>query len=422
MITSGTPQTTLDALLLYIQSEETNLSGRAIANLKTALRRHILPALDSHSFLREDLEGVGLDYALSQISLLIFLNAEPRKVLEESCRKAVEAGTLQPTIGRTTYRSPVNKFLTWIEQGQWYEEIVRTSSGRYAPRTRYGDNIMNSNRGRRALHTTSYALKETELTPELVQQLAELHIFCTGEYVSYRQDKKMREITFKNHRTRALSFFGWLRTAKNYEITDLDITVLVDLSLLNKFLEWGINVQGNTCGWAQGFCELALNVLKWLHCHESKRPKYRDIEAVDEVRMIINKLAERYAEQRKANKKAKRPEKEMTMEQCVEIIKYLRKCCAPRDSFGSKRSTLSVVHSWQRYLLVAILTYCPLRQRELRELELNRTLFRTLEGYRMVLHPEDNKTGDERDFILSDILASEVVVDLDEWLDVWRPR
>ena len=108
MITSGTPQTTLDALLLYIQSEETNLSGRAIANLKTALRRHILPALDGHSFLREDLEGVGLDYALSQSPLLIFLDAGPRKVLEESCRKAVKAGTLRPTVERTTYRSPVN--------------------------------------------------------------------------------------------------------------------------------------------------------------------------------------------------------------------------------------------------------------------------------------------------------------------------
>lgn len=248
IMTSGTPQTTLDALLLYIQSGETNLSGRAIANLKTALRKHILPALDSHSFLREDLEGVGLDYALSQIPLLIFLNAEPRKVLEESCRKAVEAGTLQPTVERTTYRSPVNKFLVWIEQGKWYEEIVRTSSGRYAPRTRYGDNIMNANRGRRALHTTSYALKEAELTLDLNQELADLHIFCTGEYVSYRQDKKMREITFKNHRSRALSFFGWLRTAENYKITDLDLTVLTDVRLLNKFLEWGINVLGNTCG------------------------------------------------------------------------------------------------------------------------------------------------------------------------------
>lgn len=149
---------------------------------------------------------------------------------------------------------------------------------------------------------------------------------------------------------------------------------------------------------------------------------YRDIPVIEEIRMITNHLSKRYAEQRKANKKAKRTEKEMTMEQCIEVVKYLRKCCASRDSFGAKRSDLAVIRSWQRYLIVAILTYCPVRQREIRELELERTLFRTSNGYRMILAPEDNKTGDERDFILSDVLAPEVVADIDEWLDIWRPK
>ncbi|MBD2001666.1 MULTISPECIES: hypothetical protein [Cyanophyceae] len=68
---------------------------------------------------------------------------------------------------------------------------------------------------------------------------------------------------------------------------------------------------------------------------------YRDIRVVEEIRMINNNLAKGYQEQRKANKKAKRSEKEMTTEQCIEVVKYLRKCCASHDSSGAKRSDLS---------------------------------------------------------------------------------
>ncbi|MBW4474465.1 MAG: site-specific integrase [Stenomitos rutilans HA7619-LM2] len=80
------------------------------------------------------------------------------------------------------------------------------------------------------------------------------------------------------------------------------------------------------------------------------------------------------------------------------------------------------MQNWQRYLLIAILTYCPVRQRELRELELGRTLFREIDGYVIKLKPEDHKTGSktgrEREFRLPPILTD----DLDEWLNTWRPK
>lgn len=94
-------------------------------------------------------------------------------------------------------------------------------------------------------------------------------------------------------------------------------------------------------------------------------------------------------------------EKLVTFEQCVDVVKYLRKCCAPkRTAFrkgqgknhaGRKRSDEAIMLSWLRYLLVAILTYCPIRQRELRDLELGKTLFREEDGYVVRLRPEDHK-------------------------------
>lgn len=416
------PKNLLETVLLYIQQGETKTPGSNFSNLKTTLRRYVLPNLHGYNFVPEDLEGVGLDYALSQIPLDVFLNVKPLELLSKGCQAALSAGQITANLERTTYRPALNKFLKWIQQESWYEEAAEGRYGKYAPKTRSKTNIMAANRGRRSLHANSYGLKESELTPKLLKQLEQLHTFCTGEYVPKRQDKKMREVTFNNHKTRLLNILGWLKNVESYQLADLDFKLLNDLKLLEKFFGWGINERGNTCGWAMGFCDLALNVAKWLHCYESKSPMYRDIPVVEEIRMINNNLSKQYQEQRKANKKAKRSEKEMTTEQCIEVVKYLRKCCASHDSSGAKRSDLSVIRSWQRYLLVAILTYCPVRQREIRELELERTLFRTPNGYRVVLEPEDNKTGDERDFILSDILAPEVVADIDEWLTIWRPK
>lgn len=421
-MTNEIPQTTLDALILFTRIEETKIPGRFIVNLKTALRKHILINLPGYSFSSDMLEKEGLNYALSQVPLADFLNASPKNILAQSCREYVENGTLNRNVERTTYRPALTKFINFLKAEIWYEDLIRTSSGMYAPRTRFGDNIMNSNRGRRCLHRNSYRLAEDEITPNLIKQIQALKTFCTAEFVPERQDKKMRMVTFNNHQARVLSLLGWLKDIENYELANVDLKLLTDTTLLKKFLSWGINERKNTFGWGQGFCETALNIAKWVYCHQSKRPMYRDIESVEEIRMMINGLAKDYVEQRKSNKRVKREEKEMTMEQCIEIVKYLRQSCAPRDSYGSQRSTLSIIRSWERYLLVVILTYCPLRQRELREMELGRTLFRTSNGYRVILQPEDNKTGDERDFMLSNLLPPKVVADIDEWLDIWHPQ
>ena len=416
------PQTLLDALTLFIKTGETVIRGQTIANLKTVLRKYILSDRSTYNFSAEDLHGAGFDYCLSQVSLESFLKADPVALLAKSCQAAREAGTLHAVVERTTYRPALNKFLKWLQQASWYDEAAGVTSGNYAPRNRFGVNIMVANRGRRDLKDEPYGLKETELTPKVRRQLEALQDFCTAAYVPHRQDKKMREITFENHKGRVLDFLGWLQLIEGRQAKSLDLKLLENIKLLSKFLVWGTKKRNNTCGWAQGFCDSAINVAKWRHCSESKRPMYRDIPVIEEIRQINTTLGQGYKEQRKTNKRRKKKEKYMTLEQCIEVVKYLRKCCAPRDSFGQKRSDLSVARSWQRYLLVAILTYCPVRQRELRELELGRTLERLADGYRVMLEPEDNKTADERDFILSDILAADVVVDIDEWLEVWRPK
>lgn len=199
-------------------------------------------------------------------------------------------------------------------------------------------------------------------------------------------------------------------------------------------MSYPINDRGNSYGWATVIAAAALNVAKWQHYRKSTAAKYRDIREIEAIRALLNEIAQkRRKEPRRTVSKESLAGKMLTLEQCIEVVRYLRKCCAPRRSrherggggrciAGPKRPETAIMQNWQRYLLIAILTYCPVRQRELRELELGRTLFREADGYVVKLKPDDHKTGSktgkEREFRLPAILTD----DLDEWLCTWRTR
>ncbi len=81
-----------------------------------------------------------------------------------------------------------------------------------------------------------------------------------------------------------------------------------------------------------------------------------------------------------------------------------------------------MISSWQHYLLVAILLYCPVRQREIREYELGKTLFREPDGYWVKLGPDDHKTGSKTGKGREYQLPPHLTEDLDRWLQDWRPK
>ena len=60
----------------------------------------------------------------------------------------------------------------------------------------------------------------------------------------------------------------------------------------------------------------------------------------------------------------------------LQLVETLKRECAPLTWKGARRSKKDVAAAVQRYLLFAILACVPDRQRTLRELELDRTLFR----------------------------------------------
>jgi hypothetical protein len=411
---------------LFRDSKAAQSNPKLIGNLKTTLRKYVLPGYGfSPAQLKREADLLA---ALKELRVRDFKNPEAH-LLTTAAENQVSAGTL------ANYRSALNRFIRWAQDQAWYHDAFGTYDGKLTPRMSSGYNLGRERRGkRRQFSADPYGLREDEFSPALQKQVDQFHRFLTAPEIPKRKDPPLRETTFHTYWHAIRHFFGWMHRFQQVSLTELTLEMMADREWLDEFIAWGINDRGNGYGWATVIGAAALNITKWQHYRCSKQAKYRDIEQIEDIRALLLEIAhKREKEPRRTASKEMLAEKLISFEQCVEVVQYLRKCCAPqrtrlerkvgqRSVAGRRRSDRAIMQSWQRYLLVAILTYCPIRQRELRELELGRTLFREAEGYYVRLKAEDHKTGSktgkEREFALPPNLTT----DLDEWLNVWRPK
>ena len=423
---SGIPKTVLAAFSLYCHSEQAKQNPKLIPNLKTVLRRYVLPYYELEaSELLHDLEG-----CLEKVLIKDFANAEAvftnsTQVLAQAERSGAELTSR--TI--SNYRSSLLRFLNWMQAQKWYHEAAETYAGKYTP-TLYAKTYLDkARRGKRSYAKEPYGLKESELTISLLEELEELHKFCTATRIPKRKDPPIREVTFQGHKRSILSFLGWLKNIKGWRLDDLCLEILINKELLEEFVCWGINEKSNGCAWAANIGRASLSIAKWKHYKKSNKPLYRDIEEVELIRAYVTELRNEYKVE---PSRAALEEKLLTLEQCHQVVNYLKQCCAPkyrnfhtknpRKFSTKKRPGSAIMKSWTRYLIIAILTYCPVRQREIRELELNKTLFRESDGYWVKLKPEDHKTGSKTGKGREYPLPPHLTADLDEWLQTWRPQ
>ncbi|MBD1876736.1 site-specific integrase [Nodosilinea sp. FACHB-131] len=350
-------------------------------------------------------------------------------LLQSAKAAEVSEGTL------ANYKSALNRFLAWARDQAWYHDVVGTYDGTLTPRMAAGYNLGRERQGKRQqLSANPYGLKDEAFSPALLEQVNQFHRFLTAPEIPKRKDRPLRETTFDTYHHAIRHFGGWLHRVQKLPVSEISLEMMTDRDWLDEFIAWGINDRKNGYGWATVVGAAALNIAKWQHYKRSKLAKYRDIEEIEAIRaLMIEIVHKREREPRRTTSKEMLAEKLVTLEQCIEVVTYLHKCCAPQrtrlERTGGKRSVAGhrrpdwvIMQSWQRYLLVAILTYCPIRQRELRELELDRTLFREEGGYLVRLRPDDHKTGSKTGKDREFALPAKLTADLDEWLNVWRPK
>jgi integrase len=288
----------------------------------------------------------------------------------------------------------------------WHDYSSSSEIGDRAPQLASGHTLAKARRGGRNFVASSYALKEEELTDTLKQQLKQLENFWISTSVRLRQENAIDQDTFELYKFKILCILGWLKNIQAEELKQLSLEQVVDFSKLQEFIEWGIQTRGNGYGWAMNTTKATLAVSRWL----SSKSKIKKDSATD-LQAYLQSLTQKY-HQILDERSEKLP---LTFKQGVMVVEYLKQCCAPRQESGLVRSESAVMRSWQRYLIVALLIYTPIRQREIRELKLGTSLVRDQDSYWIYL---DTKSKKSKEFKLPKLL----IEDFDVWVQHFLPK
>ena len=337
---------------------------------------------------------------------------------------------------RRTYRWPLSRFLEWLEQQIWYKELFPEPID--LPMPAHRGVTVRSSRGKRA---KAYALKVEQLSPMAAEELRTLQEFWTKKgreaKRARRGEKHVRLSTFKDLKQyQILCFYGWYVNIEGHSLDELRLSLFTDVFLIEKHIDW--LVDSGRCNHSAGtkVAQAAISVAKYLFKNppqadpsgrSRQRRNWSDIPVILDLRDISNECLDEYKQEKQRNNATKWPEKELSHKEAREVVQHLRRHLTTIYGNGRGRYLSPIIWAWQRYLSVKFLTFQPVRQQELRQLELGRTLFRKLDEqghpyYEVKIPPEQHKLGSKtnkgRHYKLPDILTA----DLDDWFNIWRPK
>lgn len=408
------PKTVLDAYQQYKEFGVTSNTPRLIDNLRTVLRRYILP---SYNFSAADLRH-NLENSLAQVPLDRFLQDCPQFLETFDNLNYSHAQNLAP-VTLKNYRSTLLRFLNWMYDQGWQTSpsvpssiaiYADSSAQAYTPQIYSGQTLSKARKGGRSLDVEPYALKEDELTNHLKHELEQLHIFWTTSSNLEQTEELIDDSTSRSYMNSILCFLGWHQNILHQDLRRFHLKQLIQLNTLKAFINWGLQERGNSYGWATNVANSVLAVARYLSSRANGTQFERKQKA---IQAYLQDLRSTY---RQSLGKATDEETSLTPSELEQVVAYLKQCCAPLHLSGIARSETAILKSWERYLIVALLTYCPINQREIRELEWERSLIRDADGYLFCLGATERMSG--RKFRLPEAL----VHDMDKWRREFHPK
>ncbi|EIE19955.1 hypothetical protein COCSUDRAFT_19015 [Coccomyxa subellipsoidea C-169] len=266
------------------------------------------------------------------------------------------------------------------------------------------------------------------MSDELRAELAEFRRFCMKRSWQ-QQHEPITAVTTEKYVDHLRRVLGWLYKEHGVPLAELRLRHALPsaersgVSVAFDYIEW-LNTERSVSAFTQGLAVRSImQAAKFLYRDESKaRPDegekaYHDLMVVRELRKMAN---ESKAAGKIAPRSADEKLKWLEWPEFVTVVQELRKECAGRDSQGRQREGSAVAWSLQRYLIFAILSCIPDRQRTLRELKYGRTLFR--EGDKWVIRHQagDYKTGRSYGERPPMAIAPHVYPELEAFLGHWR--
>jgi integrase len=281
-----------------------------------------------------------------------------------------------------------------------------------------------------------FSLRGEEVSAELEEELNTLVRDLTSRRVGGGR-APVRERTAMNHVAVAKQFMGWL--CRESEHASEFATLSVDGRVV---LRPGVSLRDAFPKRESVGAKYAIEYVQWLSDERRIKSTTEDFQLrslvalakwvhafVEDDGIAPPCVQELVRVQRSARDRAKNAphaadddRKWLEWDQYLALVEHLKLECAPLDCNGKERSEREIAMSVQRYLLFAILACIPDRQRTLRELQLNKTLFRDAStGAWMVRHGSDDyKTGGAYGERPALVIDSRVYPALESWLSTHR--
>ena len=411
-------------------------------HLSIVLRQYVLPKLDPN------INQIAIDrFDEYSDKFLVAQLKDALSIFESSLSIAIKNDRVSVRTGNN-YRSALKRFLRWLEGQAWWLSLFPDPIIKIAPFRPKITLKPGTGTGHRL---SSYSLLKDDLPEYLLQELEEFKQFrITGgsntrrtvsERRQHRSEGEARRpkieavklSTFNNDEQSILCFLGWYQ--QEHPELEWHLKLLTDVDLVDKYTDWAIETRSVSHSTGVNMAKTAIAIAKWLNYGKSTRRNWSDVQEILDLKDLRNEFAEKYKKEKQHFETDKWALKELTHQEAREVVEYLRKTCAPYIGshylesdgvikYSQKRDISAVTRTWQTYLIVKILVYCPVRQEEIRNFKLGETLFREKdehgEPYYVVKldeHKRSTLTGKPRHYRLPTILTE----DLDLWIYKWRP-
>ena len=407
--------------------------------LSMALRFYVFPELDPESpkLKPKQLEQYAQSLDLEKLKRAV-------AIFDRHTEAAMADGKLSPRT-RANYRSVLVQFVNWMEEQVWWRELSFDLKTDVAPfRVKLDEKLTQK-------QPPSYGLKRNEVSETLDQEIKDfLQFRVSGEKNLRKSRREQRRAegnegrsrpkldmakpsTFKKEEEIILRFLGWYRSYYPENENDLSINVLTDIQTLDDFTYWAVTHRGVSYSTGLHAVATGIAIAKWANYAQCNRRNWSDIPLILDLQDLQNEYSEIYKQEKQKKQSAKWAKKELSHEDARKVVQYLHLLCAP--GYGKhdpdtgeflkhgNRPDSAIVRAWQVYIITKFLVYCPVRQEEIRQLELGKTLFRHLDKesnpYYIVRIKEHKRSylGKDRHYQLPNFLTA----DLDLWIYKWRP-
>lgn len=367
-------KTILETLEEYQQFRGKQEAANIRSVIKTQLLPQLLPVLGLQS-----LQHKPVPYVLDQIFINGFIAiADP--IVQKHLPLVENPKT------RKVLKSQWKRFCQWLQEQKWYSheppqlrnceeepvpKFTHLPTG-VAPKPR---KVMNQWRG---------GLKKAELTPKLKQQLQDFHKFC--QTISRDRQQANRDTSQKHYQDKILVFLGWLKNVKNVPVAELGLFHMTDLSLLKQYEQWN-EQRGMASKTILTYLRTCISVCQF--CFSQSYGGEELKKKMKPFREFVNAIPDRKDRPRTSDEAY--AERVLTRQQCETILQYLGWRC--KDLQKQQGATDAVIDVWMDYLIIALLVTTGVRQREIRELSLERLSLNADGTYSVKLKPADHKTG-----------------------------